>query len=204
MPPWTGVSGFAPDCILPVESRPGEGERIVAEIGFVLGGCRSGKSGYAQKRVLEAREPDKVFLATCAPRDEEMRRRVERHRLERGEQWRTVEEGLELPGTIRAQAGRDSVLLVDCLGMWVSNLLGGGLDEAASRERFTALGKALKQAEGPVWLVSNEVGCGIVPGDPVSRSYRDLLGMLNQKVAAISDRVVWMVAGLPVDIKGGA
>ncbi|MCF8085795.1 MAG: bifunctional adenosylcobinamide kinase/adenosylcobinamide-phosphate guanylyltransferase [Desulfohalobiaceae bacterium] len=174
----------------------------MAEVGFVLGGCRSGKSGYAQKKVLEAKEQDKIFLATCAPRDDEMRLRVERHRLERGDRWRTVEEGLLLEETVQNQAGKDSVLLVDCLGMWVSNLLGEGLDEAACRERFTALGRALERTAGPVWLVSNEVGCGIVPGDAVSRSYRDLLGMLNQEVAGISDRVVWMVAGLPVEIKG--
>jgi adenosylcobinamide kinase/adenosylcobinamide-phosphate guanylyltransferase len=88
--------------------------------------------------------------------------------------------------------------------MWVTNLLGEGLDEAACRERFAALGEALGLAEGSVWLVSNEVGCGIVPQDAMSRSFRDLLGFLNQQVAAIADRVVWMVAGLPVGIKGSS
>jgi adenosylcobinamide kinase/adenosylcobinamide-phosphate guanylyltransferase len=177
-------------------------ERIVAEVSFVLGGCRSGKSGYAQGKVLEAEAKDRVFVATSEPRDEEMRLRIERHRLDRGDSWRTVEVRSDLPGAIREHAGKDSVLLVDCLGMWVTNLLGEGLEETACRERFVALGEALERAEGPVWLVSNEVGCGIVPHDAVSRSFRDLLGFLNQQVAGIADRVVWMVAGLPVGIKG--
>ena len=176
----------------------------MAEIGFVLGGCRSGKSRYAQERVLQSGIADRVYVATCEPGDEEMRRRVEHHRRERVDLWRTVEPGLELAGTIRDQSGSETVLLVDCLGMWVTNLLGEGLEERDCRSRFLELEEALEEAEGPVWLVSNEVGCGIVPGDPVSRSFRDLLGRLNQEVAAISDRVVWMVAGLPVGIKGSA
>jgi adenosylcobinamide kinase/adenosylcobinamide-phosphate guanylyltransferase len=175
----------------------------VAEVGFVLGGCKSGKSGYAQDKVLEAGEPDKVFLATCAPRDEEMRLRIDRHRRERGPDWRTVEAQLELVEAVRLQAGKGSVLLVDCLGMWVTNLLAQDLGESECHSRFDALCRTLKQAEAPVWLVSNEVGCGIVPGDAMSRSFRDLLGVLNQRVAGLADQVVWMVAGLPVGVKGG-
>ena len=174
----------------------------MAEVGFVLGGCKSGKSGYAQNKVLHAREPDKVFLATCAPRDEELRLRIDRHRRERGPQWRTVEAQLELAEAVRRQAVRDSVLLVDCLGMWVTNLLGQDFAESECHSRFDALCRALEEAEAPVWLVSNEVGCGIVPGDAMSRSFRDLLGVLNQRVAGLSERVLWMVAGLPVGVKG--
>ncbi len=173
------------------------------EVGFVLGGCKSGKSGYAQNKVLQAGEPDKVFLATCAPCDEEMELRIDRHRRERGPKWRTVEAQLELAEAVRLQAGKDSVLLVDCLGMWVTNLLGQDLGESECHNRFDALCRVLEEVEAPVWLVSNEVGCGIVPGDAMSRSFRDLLGVLNQRVAELSDHVVWMVAGLPVGIKGG-
>lgn len=176
----------------------------MAQVGFVLGGCKSGKSGYAQKRVLDAGEPDKVFVATCSPQDEEMRLRVERHRRERGPEWRTVEAPRELAETIRRHAGKDSALLVDCLGMWVANLLGRNLEEPKCHEHFDSLVEALKEVEGPVWLVSNEVGCGIVPQSAMSRSFRDLLGVLNQRVAGIADSVVWMVAGLPLGIKGSS
>ena len=176
----------------------------MAEVGFVLGGCKSGKSDYAQSMVLHSEEPEKVFVATCAPQDEEMRLRVERHRSKRGAQWRTVEAQLDLPETIRVRADKDSVLLVDCLGMWVTNLLGQDLGDSECHGRFTALVQALEEAEGSLWLVSNEVGCGIVPEDALSRSFRDLLGLLNQRVAAVSDRVVWMVAGLPLGVKGSA
>jgi adenosylcobinamide kinase/adenosylcobinamide-phosphate guanylyltransferase len=175
----------------------------VAQVGFVLGGCKSGKSGYAQNKVFKAGEPDKVFLATCAPRDEEMELRIDRHRRERGSQWRTVEAQLELAEAVRLQAGKHSVLLVDCLGMWVTNLLAQDLAESECHSRFDALCRVLEEAEAPVWIVSNEVGCGIVPQDAMSRSFRDLLGVLNQKVAGLSDHVIWMVAGLPVGVKGG-
>ena len=176
----------------------------MSEVSFVLGGCKSGKSDYAQNMVLHSEEPDKVFVATCAPQDEEMQLRVERHQSKRGPQWRTVEAQLDLPGTIHVQTDKDSVLLVDCLGMWVANLLGQGLEEAECHRRYTSLVQVLGEAEGPIWLVSNEVGCGIVPEDALSRSFRDLLGLLNQRVAAVSDRVVWMVAGLPLGVKGSA
>ncbi len=173
----------------------------MASVCLVLGGCRSGKSSYALGTAQQAGEPNKVFIATCPPLDKEMRARIERHRSERGRQWRTVEAQQDLPGAIRDSSGRDSVLLVDCLGMWMNNLLDVQRQERDWEELFQGLCRVLQQAEGRIFVVSNEVGCGLVPADEVSRMYRDGLGRLNQEVAAIADRVIWMVAGLPVTVK---
>lgn len=169
------------------------------EIILVLGGARSGKSGYAQ-RLAEARWKRPLFLATAEARDEEMAKRVKTHRRRRGRRWECVEEPLDLAGILADRSLRCDGILVDCLTIWLSNvLLREG--EAACGRRTAALLRALRRRLRPVILVVNEVGMGIVPEDALARKFRDLAGWLNQDVAAAADTVVWVAAGIPVFLK---
>ena len=171
-------------------------------ITLVIGGCRSGKSRYALElaQALPARR--RVYLATCVPRDGEMAERVRRHRAERGAGWITREEPRDLVAVVGEEAGPHQVLLVDCLTLWVSNLLLEHECEEAVTQAADALVGALAKAPGPVILVSNEVGLGIVPDNRLARLFRDCAGQVNQAVAACAGTVVWSVAGIPVAIKG--
>jgi adenosylcobinamide kinase / adenosylcobinamide-phosphate guanylyltransferase len=173
---------------------------LAREITLVLGGVRSGKSRYALK--LAARAQRVTFLATAEPcRDEEMRRKIERHRAERPQHWTTIEEPLRLAAVIESVSNCD-LLLVDCLTLFAGKMLEVlGEDSAAISETIAALCAALKVTPCSVVVVSNEVGSGIVPAFELGRRYRDLLGEINQRVAAIADRVVLMVAGLPLTLK---
>ncbi len=167
---------------------------------LVLGGCRSGKSSHA----LQLAEPmgkRRVFVATCVPHDDEMRARVNRHRQERSDTWNTLEVPVDLSGAIAAHSPSADVMLVDCLTLWLSNLLMETQDVTRIQRRIDALAEAVKAAPNAVVLVSNEVGAGIVPENRLARCYRDLAGWANQAMAAACDRVVWTVAGIPVTIK---
>ena len=172
------------------------------EVIFVIGGCRSGKS----RQALEAAEgmpgDHKTFIATCIPHDEEMKQRVEQHQKERSLIWRTVEEPIHLPQAIVEQSRQADVVLVDCLTLWISNLMLELDDDRKILAGLPDLTRALQSVHCPVVLVSNEVGTGIVPENQLSRRFRDLVGSTNQTVAGQADRVVWMVAGIPVGIKG--
>lgn len=168
---------------------------------LIIGGCRSGKSRYALECAGQSGAARKVFIATCQGRDPEMTERIQRHQEERGPEWATVEEPVHLPGIIERESAASTLLLVDCLTLWVSNLLMQDLGDDEIRDWFTSLDRALQGVSGRVLLVSNEVGQGLVPDNPMGRRFRDLTGWLNQRVAACVDRVVWMVAGLPVCIK---
>jgi adenosylcobinamide kinase/adenosylcobinamide-phosphate guanylyltransferase len=168
---------------------------------LVLGGCRSGKSGHALRLAESAGFGQRCFLATCIPGDEELKRRVELHRQDRGEGWRTVEEPFRLPEAIREHDAPDALLLVDCLTMWVSNLMGRDEDVEDVRRRFLDLGEVVASARARLILVSNEVGQGIVPENDAARRFRDLAGFLNQETARRATEVVWMVAGIPVQVK---
>lgn len=168
---------------------------------FVIGGCRSGKSGHALALGEAVSGPNRLFLATCVPQDQEMVRRVRRHQLEREERWKTVDAPVDLVGVLAALGPQSNVVLIDCLTLWVTNLLMAHDDDEPIIEHMTALQKALKSPPCPVILVSNEVGTGIVPENRLSRRFRDLAGWCNQKTAAACDQVVWMVAGIPVTIK---
>jgi adenosylcobinamide kinase / adenosylcobinamide-phosphate guanylyltransferase len=166
---------------------------------LVLGGARSGKSDYAESLVT-AFAPPWIYVATAEPLDDEMRSRIAEHRARRGADWRLIEAPRDIADAIaRAPAG--SAVLVDCLTLWLSNLVLADADVEAESDR---LGGALAQARGPVILVSNEVGFGIVPANALARRFRDAQGRLNQRVAARADRVVLMVAGLPLVVKGGS
>jgi adenosylcobinamide kinase/adenosylcobinamide-phosphate guanylyltransferase len=174
---------------------------------FVLGGCRSGKSQHA----LDLAEPmpaeEKIFIATCVPQDEEMKQRVNNHQKQRGRKWQTVEAPVKLPQAITDHARENAVVVVDCLTLWMNNLLMEHDELHYAREHYAEaqideLTRAVDAAHGTVVLVSNEVGTGIVPENKLARTYRDLIGTLNQAVAKAVDRVVWVVAGIAVTIKG--
>lgn len=165
---------------------------------LVLGGARSGKSGFAQKRA-ETFPNALTYVATAQAFDAEMTDRIARHRADRGPRWRTVECPLNLAQAIRETQNSDAVLLVDCLTLWISNLMMAEKDIAlASAELITAL----EAAVGTVVLVSNEVGQGIVPDNALARRFRDEAGWLHQAVAKVADEVWFVTAGLPQQLKG--
>lgn len=167
-------------------------------IRLILGGARSGKSRLAERLAL-ASGHDVFYIATAQARDDEMRRRIERHRGERPVHWQTVEEPLQLAATILALQAPGRCLLIDCLTLWVTNQLLDSADLQAEREALCA---ALENARGEIILVSNETGMGVVPMGELSRRFSDEAGWLNQSVAALADQVVLMVAGIPMRIKG--
>jgi adenosylcobinamide kinase/adenosylcobinamide-phosphate guanylyltransferase len=168
---------------------------------LVLGGVRSGKSRWAQE--LAGEFESVAYVATAQARDAEMRAKIQRHQEDRPAHWQTVEEPLEL-GRVVADHGPDcDLLLVDCLTVFVSNLMEAAETDAASMvRRLDDFLGALRTTPAAVVLVSNEVGSGVVPPYPAGRVFRDALGELNQRVAAIADNVVLMVAGLPLALKG--
>lgn len=164
---------------------------------LVLGGQRSGKSRYAEELVIASgRAP--VYLATAAAGDAEMAERIARHRARRGEQWRTLEAPLDLAGALLRETGEGYHVLVDCLTLWVTNLM---MAERSIEDETARLLEALAEVAGPVVMVSGEVGLGIIPADRLSRRFADALGTVNQRVAAAVDRVVLVAAGLPLVLK---
>lgn len=169
---------------------------------LVLGGARSGKSAFAE--ALAQGRGRCVYVATAERVDDEMAQRIEAHRARReeaGEAWRTVEEPLDLAEAIRRESAPRTCLLVDCLTVWLGNLMHRGHDLAAARQALLA---SLAAAPAPVVLVANEVGLGIVPDNPMARAFRDHAGRLNQDVAALAGRVYFMAAGLPMTLKDTA
>lgn len=162
---------------------------------LVLGGARSGKSAYAEG-LLEGRAS--LYLATGQALDGEMAERIGHHRRRRGPGWSTLEEPLDLPDTLERVWRPDRPVLVDCLTMWISNLMHAGRDVERAAER---LAEVLSQPGGPVVLVSNEIGLGLVPDTKLGRDFRDHQGRVNQSVAAICRKVVFVAAGLPLVLK---
>jgi adenosylcobinamide kinase/adenosylcobinamide-phosphate guanylyltransferase len=169
---------------------------------FILGGCRSGKSSYALETAEKYSADRNVFIATCIPRDDEMKLRVARHQQERSRHWHTVEAPIHLPEAIVKAGGEAGILLVDCLTLWINNLMMEKYDSDQILDQVQSLIRAVASAACPVIMVSNEVGTGIVPENRLARQYRDLIGSTNQTVAQCADQVVWIVAGIPVIIKG--
>ena len=163
---------------------------------FVLGGARSGKSRYAE-RVIAALPPPLAYIATAEAGDDEMAVRIKAHRERRSAAWRTIEEPLNLHLALSACSTIPA--LVDCLTLWLSNLM---LADADIEKEIRGLEASLASRAAPTVLVANEVGSGIVPEYPLGRRFRDLQGVLNQRIAARADRVVLMVAGLPLAVKG--
>lgn len=170
---------------------------------LVLGGCRSGKSNVA-KQTADDMAPDKKFyLATCVPTDREMKNRVKRHQDDRGPDWTTIEEPIRIHETIDRACAQAKVILVDCLTLWISNLLFEEKDEAGIMAAMDRLETALTRAACPVILVSNEVGYGIVPENSLARQFRDMAGLVNQRAARFADQVIVTMAGIPIQIKPG-
>lgn len=170
-------------------------------LALILGGARSGKSRYGLGLASRCPAP-RLFLATCEPKDAEMEARIAAHQQERGSDWATQEVPLKLAAALRAAQDEYGVILVDCLTMWVSNLL---LQEGASKSHIqTACGdlvESLQQSPTPTILISNEVGMGIVPDNPLAREFRDQAGWLHQRLAQVADLVVLVVAGVPLLVK---
>ena len=168
---------------------------------LILGGVRSGKSRYAEEVARRSGTPVTVIV-TGAAEDEEMAVRIAAHRARRPANWRVVEAPVALGRAIRQVSTPETVVVVDCLTLWLSNVLALSDTEAPGRER-EALKEALSQAPGPTLLVSNEGGLGIVPVNALARRFIDEAGVLHQQLAQLCDQVVWMVAGIPTVVKGG-
>ena len=168
-----------------------------AELYLVLGGARSGKSRHAEA-IIEARPPPWRYIATAEPLDEEMRRRIRLHRDRRGDGWRTVEAPLEI-GAALDGCPVEAPVLVDCLTLWLSNLM---MKDRPVEPEFDRLTGALERRRGPTVMVSNEVGMGIVPDNRLARDFRDAAGNLHRELAARAEHVHFMVAGIPMIVKG--
>jgi len=164
---------------------------------LILGGARSGKSRFAEGLIAASPGPW-VYLATGEAGDAEMAARIRHHRERRGEGWRTVEEPLDLARALGRSAGEGRVILVDCLTLWISNLMAAGRDVALETERLIA---ALPGISMPIVFVSNEVGLGIVPDNALAREFRDEAGRVNQAIATAANRVYFIAAGLPLVMK---
>lgn len=171
---------------------------------LILGGARSGKSRFAID-LASKRGAARVYLATGQAGDAEMARRIDRHRRERPSGWKTVEEPLRLIEALGSLEGKTDVVLVDCLTFWLSNLLmKHGENEEKALEEIDRLVSSVTKIDLPIVMVSNEVGLGIIPADPLTRLYRDLAGLLHQRMADVAHEVYWMVAGIATKIKGNS
>lgn len=164
---------------------------------LVLGGARSGKSRYAEG-LIAARPRPWVYIATAQAHDDEMAARIETHKARRAAGWQTIEAPHELPEALDA-APETAAVLVDCLTLWLSNVMHAKFDIDKMTLR---LEEALRSRDATTVLVSNEVGLGIVPDNALGRAFRDAQGLLNQRIASVADTVVLMVAGLPLTVKG--
>jgi len=165
---------------------------------LVLGGCRSGKSRYAQERCEAFSGGTLAYIATAQAFDVEMEERIARHQRERGSRWLTIDAPMDLAGALSETAGRADAILVDCLTLWLSNLMLAQADIAAAR---TSLADAVAACPVPVILVANEVGLGIVPDNALARRFRDEAGRLNQHMATLCREVILLAAGLPLTLK---
>jgi len=180
----------------------GSAMQSLPAVTLVLGGARSGKSRYAEG-LIETAAMHGTYCATAEPGDAEMAVRIAAHRTRRdrvggGDFWHTVEAPLDLTTVVVREIAPDRPMLVDCLTLWLSNLL---LADRCVENETRSLCTALFDANGPLVLVANEVGLGLVPETPLGRRFRDAAGRLNQEIAALADRVVFVIAGLPLVLK---
>ncbi len=164
---------------------------------LVLGGARSGKSAYAEQLAKGWTGP-RVYIATAQAHDEEMAARIKTHRERRGSDWETIGSVLDLPGALREAGGQEKFILIDCLTLWLTNVL---LAEEDCELAVSELLEVLSDVSGTIVLVSNEVGDGIVPGNELARRFRDAAGDANRRVAQLADEVVLVTAGLPLVLK---
>lgn len=180
-----------------MEFEPAKQATAGPHVTLVLGGARSGKSRHAQQ-LAEAAAERRIFIATAEAFDDEMRDRIAHHRAARGAGWETIEAPYALADAIREASGPDRVILIDCLTIWASNLLLSDSDIGAATDDLVA---ALADIPCPVILVANEVGLGIVPDNALARRFRDVAGLLNQRIGASADQVLFMAAGLAMKLK---
>lgn len=188
---------------------------LFMKIVFVIGGARSGKSSFALQQASQ-NEGGRVYIATAEARDDEMRERIERHREERGSEWDTIEEPLKLPDVLNNIKDKYNTILIDCLTLWLSNVLIRTQNTEhrtqTTEEEIEGLINFLKGIKNSsvcspgsglcvLYIVSNEVGMGIVPENELARQFRDLAGALNQRIAAIADEVYLVTAGIPLKIR---
>jgi adenosylcobinamide kinase/adenosylcobinamide-phosphate guanylyltransferase len=171
----------------------------MSNVVFVTGGTRSGKSSFALESASSI-AGRKVFVATAQAFDTEMEERIKKHREERGSEWDTLEESLDLASAVRRASQTHDVAVIDCLTLWVSNLMGAGVAVESAQDAFIEGLRALREGMH-IFIVSNEVGMGIVPENAMARQFRDLAGRLNQKVAKVASSVFLVVAGVPLKIK---
>lgn len=170
----------------------------MSRVVLITGGARSGKSGHALE--LARGYQSKAFIATALAGDEEMRERIARHRAEREASFTTVEEPLDLAAALRSLNPRTGVAVVDCLTLWVANLMEQSDGQDGDFRRTDEFLAALEDPPCDVVVVTNEVGMGIVPANAAARRFRDLAGRLNQRVAAVADEVIFMVCGMPMKL----
>ena len=168
---------------------------------LIIGGCRSGKSRYALTLAEPTMGRRNLFVATAQPADAEMALRIKHHRQERGDQWQTLETSLDPATAIKTHGPSADVVLLDCLTLWISNLMMAHDDDGQVMLAVNELHDLILTPPCPIILVTNEVGEGIVPENAMARRFRDLTGWCNQKMASACARVVWMVAGIAVPIK---
>jgi adenosylcobinamide kinase/adenosylcobinamide-phosphate guanylyltransferase len=168
-------------------------------ITLVTGGSRSGKSSHALE--LAEQYKHKVFIATAQAMDDEMRSRIQKHREERGESFRTIEEPLDIADAVSSVTDTDGVIVLDCLTVWLGNLLYHLQTEEERKKTIDGFLKVLESPPCDIIIVTNEVGMGIVPENELSRDFRDQAGFLNQQVAKLADTVAFIVSGIPMTLK---
>lgn len=171
------------------------------QIIFVTGGCRSGKSSFALD-YANKHFRSKIFLATAPALDDEMKKRIKAHQEARGPEWAAIEEQTEIAKAVVSVEINYEVILLDCMTLWLSNLIMAGEPENQIFSRTESFIKAIQRIPQSVIIVSNEVGYGIVPVNDIARQFRDIMGTVNQRLAACADVVVWTIAGLPQVLKG--
>ena len=168
---------------------------------FIVGGCKSGKSRHALELAEQICCDKRIFVATCVPYDDEMKKRVALHQKERCNSWSAIDVPVFVPEAILKNNQKENVIIVDCLTLWITNLLMELKEQEEILSHIKRLVESIKKVKCSVVLVSNEVGAGIVPENKLARLFRDLAGTANQNVAAACDTVIWMVAGIPVPVK---
>lgn len=184
-------------------SKCPKAQALKQKVVFVTGGAKSGKSSFALSEA-EKIKGKKAYIATAEALDEEMKDRIEKHKVERGKGWDTYEEPLKITEVIKKIEGEYGAIVVDCLTLWLSNLLHADQDITSEIEKLVEIFRdpGLQTPNSELFIVSNEVGTGVVPENKLAREFRDLAGTMNRKVAAVSDEVFMVVAGIPVKIKG--
>ena len=176
---------------------------MAMKITFITGGARSGKSSFALK-TASALDGQKAYLATAEALDQEMKERIFKHKKERGVTWDTHEEPVKIADTLKGMTDRYDVVVLDCLTLWLSNLVCNNMDCDKEIDNFIEVLKNISAIRpcSKIFIVSNEVGMGIVPENELARRFRDFAGILNQKAAEIADEVYLVTAGIPMKIKG--